>query len=76
MRRCLGSLSRAKRGTVICMKPYTPQDGKIWASAVFPVCTLSLPVAELAARVGLPLNHWDEDGMGNASGFCGQLAAV
>ena len=58
------------------MKAYTPQDGNIWPSgALYPVCTLYLPVAELAARVGLPLDTWEEDGMGDASGFCVQLAS-
>ena len=58
------------------MKVYTPQDGNIWPGrALYPVCTLRLPVAELAARVGVPLDAWEEDGMGDATGFCAQLAA-
>ena len=58
------------------MKTYTPQDGNIWPSgALYPVCTLHLPVAELAVRVGVPLDTWEEDGMGDASGFCAQLAS-
>ena len=56
------------------MKAYTPQNRNIWPSgALYPVCTLHLPVAELAARVGVPLDTWEEDGMGDASGFCAQL---
>ena len=58
------------------MKAYTPEDGNTWpGGALYPVCTLRLPVAELAARVGVPLDAWEEDGMGDATGFCAQLAA-
>ena len=41
----------------------------VWQSPEFPLCTVNVPVAELAQRLGFPLVTWDESGLGNASGF-------
>ena len=46
-----------------------------WQSFEFPICTLNVPVAELARRFGFSLVHWDEPGLGSASGFGCKLAS-
>jgi hypothetical protein len=40
-----------------------------WHSFEFPICTLNVPVAELAQRFGFSIVHWDEPGLGSATGF-------
>jgi hypothetical protein len=40
-----------------------------------PLCTLSVPVAELAKRFGLKLDQWDEPGLGRGIGFGCTLAS-
>ena len=40
-----------------------------WRSLDFPLCVIDVPVAELAERWGIALAHWDEPGLGAASGF-------
>jgi hypothetical protein len=40
-----------------------------WRSPEFPLCTIDVPVAELAKRFGFALAHWEEPGLGSASGF-------
>ena len=46
-----------------------------WQSAEFPVCTVDVPVGLLAERFGIPLAHWEEPGLGGASGFGCRLAS-
>jgi hypothetical protein len=41
----------------------------------FPICTLSVPVAELAKRFGLKLDQWEEPGLGRGIGFGCTLAS-
>ncbi len=33
------------------------------------LCTLSVSVQEIAAALGVPLDQWEEPGLGNANGF-------
>lgn len=51
------------------MNTLTPLVEYVWQSAEFPVCTIDVPVAVLAERFGIPLAHWEEPGLGSASGF-------
>lgn len=44
-----------------------------WKSADFPLCQVAFSAAELASRLGLPLLHWEEDGLGPSTGFLCQL---
>lgn len=44
-----------------------------WKSADFPLCQVSLSAANLADQLKLPLQTWDEDGLGPASGFLCQI---
>jgi hypothetical protein len=41
----------------------------------FPICTLSVPVAELAQRFGIEISRWHEPGLGNFIGFVCKLAS-
>ena len=47
----------------------------VWQSAELPVCTVDVPVRVLAERFGIPLAHWEEPGLGGASGFGCRLAS-
>lgn len=47
----------------------------IWQSPEFPICTVNVPVAELALRLGFPLAEWEEPGLGRATGFGCRLAS-
>lgn len=40
-----------------------------WRSAEFPLCVVDVPVEVLAERWGITLVHWEEPGLGHASGF-------
>jgi len=40
-----------------------------WLSEAFPLCTVNVPVAELAQRFGIAVANWQEPGLGSASGF-------
>lgn len=46
-----------------------------WQSGDFPLCTVNIPVVELAQRLGIPLAEWEGPGLGSASGFCCKLAS-
>ena len=46
-----------------------------WQSGELPVCTVSVPVAELSHQLGVPLASWEEAGLGKASGFVYKLAS-
>lgn len=35
----------------------------------FPICTLSLPIAQISAQLEIPFDSWQELGMGDAHGF-------
>lgn len=43
--------------------------GYAWRSLDVPLCVIAVPAAELAERWGIALAHWDEPGLGPASGF-------
>jgi hypothetical protein len=47
-----------------------------WRSGDFPLCVIDVPVAELAERWGIALAHWDEPGLGPASGFACRVGAA
>jgi len=57
------------------MKKLTPITDYAWQSDKFAVCTVDVPVAELAERLDLPLVQWEEDGLGSATGFSCRLAS-
>ena len=40
-----------------------------WETFEFPLCQLAIRAADLAGQHGLPLSHWEEDGLGEAVGF-------
>ena len=44
-----------------------------WKTFPFPLCTLDVPVQDLAVALDLPLVHWKEDGLGDAAGFVLEL---
>lgn len=44
-----------------------------WLSPETPLCELSVSVAELAAKVGIALHSWEEDGLGAFTGFACHL---
>lgn len=41
----------------------------VWQSPELPLCTVNVPVAELAQQLGFPLAEWEESGLGPARGF-------
>jgi hypothetical protein len=45
-----------------------------WETSDFPLCQLSISAADLARIHHLPLDQWEEDGLGAAQGFCCSLA--
>jgi hypothetical protein len=47
----------------------------VWQSGEFPLCTVCVPVAQLAERFGISLVHWEEPGLGSATGFGCRLAS-
>jgi len=55
------------------MRKLTPITDYAWPSDKFAVCTVDVPVAELAERLGLPLVRWEENGLGSATGFSCRL---
>ncbi len=57
------------------MRTLTPVIEYVWQSDEFPICTVDVPVAEIAARFGIPLLFWEEPGLGSASGFGCRLAS-
>lgn len=44
-----------------------------WTSTDFPLCQFGLSAAALGGRLHLPLQSWEEDGLGPASGFLCEL---
>ena len=44
-----------------------------WPTDVVPLGGLTVRINDLAARLGLPLQMWDVDGLGPARGFGGRL---
>ena len=57
------------------MSTPAPLTEYVWRSADFPLCTVGIPVEVLAERWGMPLAHWEEPGLGHASGFGCKLAS-
>jgi hypothetical protein len=53
--------------------PFEPLTSFTWPTGGVPLAGLTIRLDDLAARLGVPVVAWDEDGLGPARGFGGRL---